>query len=92
MFLNPQPLHSHMFKSPTVNILLTIATKLQKKIDICGQTTSYVFVQAHQLVEAQKRKAVDKNNPTLYWEYKWAEDAEAEVLVNASMQFKYWYL
>ena len=37
-------------------------------------------LQAHQLVEAQKRKAADKNNPTLYWEYKWTEDAEAEVI------------
>ena len=37
-------------------------------------------LQAHQLVEAQKRKPADKNNPTLYWEYKWTEDAEAEVI------------
>ncbi|KAJ7350117.1 hypothetical protein OS493_038403 [Desmophyllum pertusum] len=28
---------------------------------------------------AEKRKGVDANNPTLYWEYKWTEDAEAEV-------------
>lgn len=45
----------------------------------------YVFNKGNPLVEAQKRKAVDKNNPTLYWEYKWTEDAEAEVLVSVSM-------
>lgn len=49
----------------------------------------YVFNKGNPLVEAQKRKAVDKNNPTLYWEYKWTEDAEAEVLVSVSMQLKY---
>lgn len=48
-------------------------------------------LQAHQLAEAQKRKAVDKNNPTLYWEYKWTEDAEAEVHCSVlhSIQLKY---
>ncbi|KAL9974711.1 hypothetical protein ACROYT_G011784 [Oculina patagonica] len=34
--------------------------------------------QPHQ-AEAQKRKSVDDNNPTLYWEYKWTQDADAEV-------------
>lgn len=29
--------------------------------------------------EAKKRKGVDENGPTLYWEYKWTEDSEAEV-------------
>ena len=28
----------------------------------------------------KKRKGVDDNNPTLYWEYKWAEDGNAEVI------------
>lgn len=32
----------------------------------------------HSEVE-NKRKGVDDNNPTLYWEYKWTEDSEAEV-------------
>ena len=41
-------------------------------------TVFSVSIQAHQ-VEAQKRKGVDENNPTLYWEYKWTEDADAEV-------------
>ena len=52
-----------------------------KRMHLCCS----VFNQGNPLVEAQKRKAVDKNNPTLYWEYKWTEDAEAEVLVSASM-------
>lgn len=55
---------------------------------VYGQATSYFSIQAHQ-VEAQKRKGVDENNPTLYWEYKWTEDAEAQVLVSASMKLKF---
>lgn len=31
--------------------------------------------------EEKKRKGVDDKNPTLYWEYKWTEDADAEVLI-----------
>lgn len=49
----------------------------QLKID--DRTVTVRSAERRQLVEAQKRKAVDKNNPTLYWEYKWTEDAEAEV-------------
>ena len=39
------------------------------------------ILQTQHTEEEKKRKDVDDKNPTLYWEYKWTEDAEAEVLI-----------
>jgi len=66
-------------------LIFNLQVLLQDYRKECICVVMLLFNQGNPLVEAQKRKAVDKNNPTLYWEYKWSEDAEAEVLVSVSM-------
>ncbi|KAM7431011.1 hypothetical protein ABFA07_018351 [Porites harrisoni] len=52
----------------------------QLKIDDRNVTVRTAERRQPQNVEVEKkRKGVDDNNPTLYWEYKWAEDGNAEV-------------
>ena len=46
-----------------------------------------LFSQIQHTEEEKKRKGVDDKNPTLYWEYKWTEDADAEVLIIIMINF-----